>query len=39
LWAESSGVPGEGSTLYVELPLEARITEVVEKQEATHVVA
>lgn len=33
LWAESTGVEGEGSTFYVELPLEARITEVIEKQE------
>ncbi len=33
LWAESTGVEGEGSTFYVELPLEARITEVVEKKE------
>jgi hypothetical protein len=33
LWAESTGVEGEGSAFHVELPLEARITEVVEKQE------
>ncbi len=33
LWAESNGVPGEGSTFYVELPIEARITEPIEKQE------
>src|SRR4030095_7553604 len=33
LWAESTGISGEGSIFYVELPLEARITEVVEKQE------
>lgn len=33
LWAESSGIPGEGAVLSVELPIEARITEVVEKQE------
>ena len=33
LWAESTGVMGEGSTFYVELPLEARITETIEKQE------
>jgi PAS domain S-box-containing protein len=32
LWAESTGIPGEGSTFFVELPIEARITEVVEKQ-------
>jgi signal transduction histidine kinase len=31
LWAESSGVPGEGTTFLVELPLEAKI---VEPQEA-----
>ena len=33
LWAESSGIEGEGSTFCVELPIEARITEVIEKQE------
>jgi len=33
LWAESTGVPGEGSKFFVELPIEARITEVVEKRE------
>ncbi len=33
LWADSTGIPGEGSVFFVELPLEARITEVVEKQE------
>ena len=33
LWAESTGIDGEGSTFFVELPIEARITEVVEKQE------
>jgi signal transduction histidine kinase len=33
LWAESTGISGEGSIFYVELPLEARITEVMEKQE------
>ena len=33
LWADSTGVEGEGSTFFVELPLEARITEVVEKKE------
>ena len=31
LWAESTGVDGEGSTFYVELPLEAQLTEPVEK--------
>ena len=33
LWAESTGMEGEGSTFLVELPIEARITEVIEKQE------
>jgi signal transduction histidine kinase len=33
LWAESTGIPGEGSTFFVELPLIASITEVVEKKE------
>ena len=33
LWAESTGVEGEGSTFFVELPVEARVTEVVEKKE------
>ncbi|MFZ5912330.1 MAG: PAS domain S-box protein [Chloroflexota bacterium] len=33
LWAESTGIPGEGSTFYVELPLEARINDTIEKQE------
>jgi signal transduction histidine kinase len=33
LWAESTGIPGEGSTFYVELPLVAKITEPIEKQE------
>jgi signal transduction histidine kinase len=32
LWAESSGISGEGSAFFVELPVEARITEVIEKQ-------
>ncbi len=31
MWAESAGVPGEGSTFYVELPLEAKIAIPVEK--------
>jgi signal transduction histidine kinase len=31
MWAESTGVSGEGSVFYVELPLEARITETIEK--------
>ena len=33
LWAESTGIEGEGSTFFVELSLEARISEVIEKQE------
>jgi len=33
LWAESTGIEGEGSIFYVELPIEARISEVIEKQE------
>jgi signal transduction histidine kinase len=33
LWAESTGVPGEGTTFFVELPIEARITEVIERRE------
>ena len=33
LWAESTGVPGEGSTFIIELPIEARITEIIEKRE------
>jgi len=33
LWAESTGIEGEGSTFFVELPVEARITEIVEAQE------
>ena len=33
LWAESTGIEGEGSTFYAELPVEARISEVIEKQE------
>jgi signal transduction histidine kinase len=32
VWAESTGIPGEGSTLFVELPIEARITDIIEKQ-------
>lgn len=31
LWAESNGHPNEGSSFFVELPLEARIAEVVER--------
>jgi len=33
LWAESTGIENEGSTFLVELPLEARPTEPVEKLE------
>jgi len=33
LWAESSGIEGEGSTFFIELPVEARITDVIEKRE------
>ena len=33
LWAESSGIEGEGSSFHVEMPIEARISEVIEKQE------
>ena len=33
LWAESTGIEGEGSTFYVELPVEAQIAEIIENQE------
>jgi signal transduction histidine kinase len=33
LWAESAGIEGEGSTFFVELPVEARLTEVIERKE------
>jgi signal transduction histidine kinase len=33
VWAESTGIEGEGSTFFVELPIEARVTEVIEKKE------
>jgi signal transduction histidine kinase len=34
LWVESTGIAGEGSTFFVELPLKAQITaELVEQQE------
>lgn len=33
MWAESSGAAGEGSTFYVELPIEAKLSEPVEKRE------
>jgi signal transduction histidine kinase len=31
LWVESAGIPGQGSTFYVELPVEAKITEPIDK--------
>jgi signal transduction histidine kinase len=31
LWVESTGINSEGSVFFVELPVEARITEAVEK--------
>ena len=33
LWAESTGIEGEGCTFFVELPIEARITDIIEKKE------
>ncbi len=33
LWAESTGVAGEGSTFFVELPVEAKLAEPAEKTE------
>ncbi len=33
MWAESTGVSGEGSTFFVKLPIVARITDVIEKKE------
>ncbi len=33
LWAESTGISGEGSTFYVELPLIAKMDEPTEKKE------
>jgi signal transduction histidine kinase len=33
LWAESTGIDGEGTTFFVELPLDAKPTEPVEKTE------
>ena len=33
LWAESTGIPGEGSIFYIELPIEAKLAEPIEKQE------
>jgi len=34
LWAESAGVDGEGAAFFVELPIEAVITEPVEIEKA-----
>jgi len=28
MWAESANVPGEGSTFYVEIPVEAQIRDI-----------
>jgi signal transduction histidine kinase len=33
LWVESTGIDGEGSTFFVELPVESQIADVIEKQE------
>jgi signal transduction histidine kinase len=33
LWVESTGMPGEGSTFFAELPIVAKVTEPVEVQE------
>ena len=33
LWVESTGISGEGSTFFVELPIEAQIFEPIEKTE------
>ena len=32
LWAESTGIEGQGSTFFVEMPIQARITEVIERR-------
>ena len=32
MWAKSEGLPGKGSTFFVELPVEARIVDVAEKR-------
>jgi signal transduction histidine kinase len=37
LWAESKGIHGKGSSFYVDLPLEAIITEPIEKLEKENV--
>jgi hypothetical protein len=31
MWAESRGVPGEGSTFFMELPIECKIAEPAEE--------
>jgi signal transduction histidine kinase len=36
LWVESSGVEGDGTTFYVELPVEAKIVEPAEAEAAEH---
>lgn len=33
LWAESKGISGKGSVFYVEMPLEAKLTEPIERHE------
>jgi signal transduction histidine kinase len=33
LWAYSTGVPGEGSTFFVDLPIQAKITDTIERRE------
>ena len=33
IWAESTGISGEGTTFFVELPLEAKLAEPIEKME------
>lgn len=33
LWAESTGIEGEGCAFFVEMPIEARITDIIEKKE------
>jgi len=33
LWVESAGIDGEGSTFFIELPLEAKLTQPAEKTE------
>lgn len=33
IWVESTGIPGEGSAFFLELPIEAAVTELVEQKE------